>query len=96
MNEEPATVDAVAPDKSGRFAYLLIAGDFSRSDSGARRGVGVVRHICEEFSTNGLEALRASGSSIPVRSWVLDRWDKLGLRVLLHGEADVTSRRNHA
>lgn len=96
MNEEPATVSAVAPDGSGRFAYLLMAGDFSRSANDAYRGVEAVRHICEQFSAKGLEALRSSGLSIPVRSWVLDRWDELSLRVFLHGEPEINKRRNLA
>jgi hypothetical protein len=70
MNEEAGTVGAVAPDGSGRFAYLLMAGDFSRSEGDALRGID--------------------------RSWVLDRWDELKLRVFLHGESEPASRRNHA
>lgn len=96
MNEEPATINAVAPDRSGRFAYLLMAGDFSHGAGDAYRGVDAVREICEQFSARGLEALRTSGASIPVRSWILDRWDELKLRVFLHGEPELAGRRHHA
>ncbi|MGK2963195.1 MAG: methyltransferase [Gemmatimonadaceae bacterium] len=96
MNEESAAVDAVAPDGSGRFAYLLMAGDFSRTEGDAYQGVDAVRQICERFSGNGLEALRISDAGIPIRSWLLDRWDELKLRVFLHGSPESTSRRRHA
>jgi hypothetical protein len=88
MNEEPATVGAVAPDRSARFSYLLMAGDFSRSHGTGSRGIDAVAELCEEFSAIGLGALRGSGAAIPVRSWVLDRWDELKLRVFLHGEPE--------
>jgi hypothetical protein len=96
MNEQPATVGAVAPDGSGRFVYLLMAGDFSRSSSEASRGIEAVGQLCQRFSEIGLEALRNTSAAIPVRSWVLDRWDELRLRVFLHGEPEPAGRRNHA
>jgi hypothetical protein len=96
MNEEPETVGAVAPDRSGRFAYLLMAGDFSRSDGDAYRGVEAVERLCKGFSAIGIDALRATGAAIPVRSWMLDRWDELRLRVFLHGESEPAGRKNHA
>jgi len=90
INERPDTIDAVAPDGSGRFAYLLIAGDFSRSKSRGDRDEGsaeAVERICREFVELGLDALRNPIAPVPVRTWLLDRWDELRLRAFLHGES---------
>lgn len=91
ISEESETVKAVAPDGAGRFAYLLMAGDFSSSATPlTHRGAAAaaVQRICEHFVTDGLRALKSPVAPIPVRSWVLDRWDELRLRALLHGTPD--------
>jgi hypothetical protein len=50
-----------------------------------------VERLCERFANDGLSALEHPESRVPVKSWVLDRWDELELRVILHGR-DNTSR----
>ena len=93
ISEGQDTIDAVAPDGSGRFAYLLMAGDFSRSKPRSdcdEDSAEAVERICREFSEYGLEALRSPIAPVPVRTWLLDRWDELRLRAFLHGEsADI-------
>ncbi len=94
INEGPDTLDAVAPDGSGRFAYLLIAGDFSRvTPRNARNetSADAVERICREFAAHGLSALRNPIAPMPVRTWLFDRWDELRLRAFLHGESDDMS-----
>jgi hypothetical protein len=85
INEQPATVSAVAPDGSGRFAYLLIAGDFSRRESPNTEAAVAVENICRRFAADGLTSLVNPVSPVPVRTWILDRWDELRLRAFLHG-----------
>lgn len=91
IGESEETVAAVAPDGSGRFAYLLLAGDFSRTarNHSVEETAVAVQRICEDFSTRGLEALAQPIASVPVKSWILDRWDELRLRAFLHGERDL-------
>ncbi len=90
INEQEDTVKAVAPDGSGRFAYLLIAGDFSAHTNPDSRIPAVVEKICEHFANDGLSALVDPDSPIPVRSWILDRWDELRIRAFLHGTVSNT------
>ena len=88
------TIDAVAPDGSGRFAYLLMAGDFSRARPRNDRdedSAHAVERICREFCDCGLSALRNPIAPVPVRTWLLDRWDELRLCAYLHGENDNMS-----
>jgi hypothetical protein len=92
INQQSETIAAIAPDASGRFAYLLMAGDFSRGSSiDANDDAKSVERLCERFANDGLSALEHPESRVPVKSWVLDRWDELELRVILHGR-DNTSR----
>ncbi len=94
ISEDPDTVDAVAPDGSGRFAYLLIAGDFSRTTPRNGRNeysADAVERICREFAAHGVSALRNPIAPVPVRTWLFDRWDELRLRAFLHGESDNMS-----
>ncbi len=86
MNEELATRNALAPDGSSRFVYLLMAGDFSRHDHVDTEIEDAVARICESFASNGLSALENPEAPIPVRPWILDRWDEVRLRAFLHGE----------
>ena len=87
INEDRRTLEMVAPDGAARFAYLLFAGDFSRDARPVNDVSGTVERISMNFSKNGLEALEAPDAPVPVRTWLLDRWDELGLRAMLHGTA---------
>lgn len=89
ISESVETRKAVAPDGSARFGYLLIAGDFSRvtSKGSAFKGTAAsVERICHEFSQHGISALVNPIAPVPVRTWILDRWDELRIRASLHGE----------
>lgn len=85
INEQSDTVNAVAPDNSGSFAYLLMAGDFSRTEKLDAAIPHAVEQICQRFSVEGLSSLTGLQAPIPVRAWMLDRWDELRLRAFLHG-----------
>lgn len=89
ISDSAETRTTVAPDGSARFGYLLMAGDFSRASraASARQGTAVsIERICNEFSENGMAALINPIAPVPVRAWLLDRWDELRLRAALHGE----------
>lgn len=89
LNSAPETLDAVAPDGSASFSYLLMAGDFSRREQGPKlkdnKAGDQVRIICSRFARRGIAALTALEASFPVRVWLLDRWDEVRLRAFLHG-----------
>lgn len=91
LSEMPKDVKAVAPDRSASFAYLLMAGDFSRRDQ-PQAEVGAapetVERICRNFASDGIASLRHSVAPFPVRTWLLDRWDELRLRAYLHGTSE--------
>lgn len=82
--ESPDTLAEVAPDNSARFAYLLMAGAFSRRDRLDASIANSIQELCESFASNGLSALSEADVGVPTRSWLLDRWDELRLRALLH------------
>ncbi len=86
LNEESSTRQALAPDGAARFGYLLMAGDFSLQDDIDSRTESAVARICEAFADDGLSALENPEAPIPVRTWILDRWDEVRLRASLHGE----------
>ncbi len=91
INEQNETLSAVAPDKSARFAYLLMAGEFSRKERENPSDdeiANVVEGVCERFAKRGIETLVNQRCPIPVRTWLLDRWDELRLRAILHGAID--------
>ena len=91
LNEEPETVWEVAPDASARFAYLLMAGQFSREAApSSQRTALAVENLCERFATEGLSSLVNPALPVPVRSWMLDRWGELELRIMLHGTEKTT------
>lgn len=91
MNEQPGTVSRVAPDASARFAYLLMAGEFSRRADPAEQNTAMaVQRLCARFESEGLSALANPELPVPVTSWILDRWDELELRVMLHGTDNMT------
>jgi hypothetical protein len=88
INEQPETVNAVAPDGSGRFAYLLMAGDFSRQDRPDLTAADAVENVCVRFVNEGLTSLVSPAAPVPVSAWILDRWDELRLRAFLHGATE--------
>lgn len=94
ISESVETRKAVAPDGSARFGYLLIAGDFSRTANTVSKKQGSdasVERICHDFSQHGITALVNPIAPVPVRTWILDRWDELRLRASLHGEVSNLS-----
>lgn len=93
INEDRKTVATIAPDGSARFVYLLMAGQFSRRQEGreAVENSIAVDHLSLRFVSEGLSALVHPELAIPVKSWVLDRWDELDLRVMLHGRDKMMS-----
>ncbi|MFN2601199.1 MAG: methyltransferase [Gemmatimonadaceae bacterium] len=95
LNASPETLLTVAPDGSASFAYLLMAGEFSRKNEGPKgrdeKSSEVVRTICARFARRGITALASIEAPFPVRAWLLDRWDEVRLRAFLHGPARVTA-----
>lgn len=86
--ESENALTAVAPDGSARFAYLLMAGDFSRVETPSTlngEAADAIELICERFALNGPGSLVNAVAPVPLRTWVLDRWDELMLRAALHG-----------
>ena len=86
INEDPATLREIAPDGAARFAYLLFAGDFSRESRVQTNAGDAVERISRDFEQRGLAAIESPDAPVPTRTWLLDRWDELRLRALLHGE----------
>ncbi len=91
INESDELLSVVAPDGAARFGYLLMAGDFSPALAGRSSTASgdAVARLCSDFASNGIQALVNPIAPVPVRAWLLDRWDELRLRASLHGE--VTS-----
>jgi hypothetical protein len=82
ISESSETLARISSDGSAAFAYLLLSGVFVRGANPACSSE--VEFICSEFAREGLEALAKINMDIPVKCWVLDRWDELQLRVMLH------------
>jgi 16S rRNA G966 N2-methylase RsmD len=80
--ELPRALLQIAPDGAARFAYLLMAGSFSRRESS--NASALIGKLCSDFSAEGIEILCDGVPGIPTHCWVLDRWDELGLRAALH------------
>jgi len=80
--EDPGTLREVAPDGSGRFAYLLMSGVFERGSN--QDSAEDVRILCRKFASDGLGALAKPELDIETHCWLLDRWDELRLRAMLH------------
>ena len=95
LNDSPETLRAVAPDGAASFAYLLMAGEFSRKNAGLGRrefhASDYVRMICSRFARRGVASLTSIDAPFPVRAWLLDRWDEVRLRASLHGPVSVTA-----
>ena len=93
INEQRDTLDIIASDGSARFSYLLLAGAFMRRstedpgdpDLSVRRS-DAVQKICEDFARDGIPMLSQARAPFELHCSVLNRWDELKLRVLLHGE----------
>jgi hypothetical protein len=93
ISEDPHTLKVIASDGSARFAYLLFAASFLRRD--AARAVSpwnapsasLLPQLCDDFGRRGISALTsASDADAPgLHGYILNRWDELQLRVLLHG-----------
>ena len=89
INEQNETLDLIAPDPSARFAYLLLAGAFHRRDRNRRTSaVETVRKICVDFARDGIPTLAAANAPFDLHCSILNRWDELRLRVVLHGEIE--------
>ncbi len=88
INESDELRSVVAPDGAARFGYLLMAGDFSPVSAGRENtgGGDAVERLCSDFASEGIQALVNPIAPVPVRAWLLDRWDELRLRASLHGE----------
>jgi hypothetical protein len=98
INEQNETLDIIAPDPSARFAYLLFAGAFVREAGIGNREAGdrlgsvragastAVRKICADFARDGVGTLASANAGFSLRCSILNRWDELKLRVILHGE----------
>jgi hypothetical protein len=95
-NDLPATIKAVAPDGSATFAFMLLAGDFwperRAKERQGPRATDVIGKLCARFADRGVPGLVGIRSPFPIRSWLLDRWDELLLRGLLHEVQPVTAR----
>ena len=103
--ETPETIAAIAPDGSARFAYLLLAGAFRagapaagggwKADPLIGAGAGepashALERLLEDFAVRGVEALDVPQLPCPVTSWLLDRWDEVALRAIVHGPLHAT------
>ena len=98
LNAEPATREALAGDGAARFAYLLLAGVWSGSGEGGVKGpsaVPAVEALMRGFARRGLDALVAPELPCDHRAWMLDRWDELALRAMLHGPAEPPTPISH-
>ena len=84
LSEQRDTLKAVAPDGAARFAYLLMAGDFSRGKV-MRSAAKPIERLCSDFVAKGIAVLADPQISVPTRVWLLDRWDEMRLRAYLHG-----------
>lgn len=95
LSKSPATRLAMADDDSARFAYVLLAGVWVGSDEGVPRAAcsvqggasaaAAVDGLMRGFVREGLGALRAPAMPCEYHAWLLDRWDEIALRAMLHG-----------
>ena len=87
ISEQPDTIAAVAPDESASFAYLLFAGAFSRRKNGDVQveAAGHVERICSDFARAGVTTLATATGPFALHCSILNRWDELQLRIILHG-----------
>jgi hypothetical protein len=93
INEQPDTLKIIASDGSARFSYLLLAGAFTRrSASDVRPASDAVQKICTDFARDGIPTLATARAPFELHCSVLNRWDELKLRVLLHGDVSHPTR----
>ena len=96
LDRAPATRRAMAADGAARFAYVLLAGvwvvgDEVREASDAGSAAAAVDGLMRGFAREGLGALREPAMPCEYRAWLLDRWDEIVLRAMLHGPASGRS-----
>lgn len=87
ISAQAETIAAVAPDDSASFAYLLFAGAFSRRAAGEEDtdAAGSVARICRGFARDGVGTIAPASGPFELHASILNRWDELQLRILLHG-----------
>ena len=90
INEQSESVAAVAPDGSASFAYLLFAGVFFPSSGGVSDAPAAMERLCADFKRDGVQTLASVAAPFAVHCSILNRWDELHLRVLLHGPVSRT------
>ena len=89
INEQSETLEIIAPDESARFAYLLLAGVLVREAGSGKREAGeAVGRICADFAGQGVRTLAGATAPFALRCSILNRWDELKLRIILHGEVE--------
>ena len=49
------------------------------------RASAAIERLLEDFAARGLPALEGLALPCPVSCWLLDRWDEIALRVIVHG-----------
>ena len=87
INEQPETLEVIAPDGSARFSYLLMAGAFERVADRHPSVAPSVERISLDFDRNGVRSLASASGPFALHCSFLTRWDELELRVMLHGDA---------
>jgi hypothetical protein len=92
LSSTAATRDSLADDGAARFGYVLLAGvwrslEGALPDAATGSAVPAVRALMEGFARDGLPALRDPGAPFAYAAWLLDRWDEIALRAMLHGPA---------
>jgi hypothetical protein len=93
LNAGSATRHALAADGAARFGYVLLAGVWRREavagadaeSAAAESAVPAVAGLMRAFGLDGLPALAEPRVPFAYRAWMLDRWDELALRAMLHG-----------
>lgn len=87
LDSAPATRRALAADGAARFAYVLLAGVWVAGDGRGEHTAAApaVAALMRRFAAEGLGALREPAMPCEYRAWLLDRWDEIALRAMLHG-----------
>jgi hypothetical protein len=89
LNSSHETIAVVASDGAARFAYLLMSGSFTRDGMPSHAGQKTMRALCTGFADRGIRALETFQGATESRIWLLDRWDEIALRAILHGPMDA-------
>jgi hypothetical protein len=96
LNSGAETRHALASDGAARFGYVLLAGVWGEcglrtADCGLRSAVpagSAVPHVdalMRGFAAEGIGALAGASMPFEYHAWLLDRWDEIALRAMLHG-----------